>query len=71
MDKLFQPFRQIDISHKKHHEGTGLGLHLAKKLANLLGGGISVNSEFGKGSEFTLTLYKICRQKPFHSHSSA
>ncbi|MBW1796736.1 MAG: hypothetical protein JRJ38_20365, partial [Deltaproteobacteria bacterium] len=37
-------------------EGTGLGLYLSKKIADLLGGRISVESEFGKGSEFTLTL---------------
>ncbi len=56
MDKLFQPFRQIDLSHKKRHEGTGLGLHHTRKLAELLGGGISVKSEFGKGSEFIFTI---------------
>ncbi|GAG79545.1 unnamed protein product, partial [marine sediment metagenome] len=37
-------------------EGTGLGLYLSKKIANLLGGDIRAESEFGKGSVFTLTL---------------
>ncbi len=56
MDKLFQPFPQIDVSLNKRHEGTGLGLHLSKKLVNLLGGDISAKSEYGRGSEFTFTI---------------
>ena len=56
MDKLFQSFPQIDVSLNKRHEGTGLGLHLSKKLVNLLGGDISAKSEYGRGSEFTFTL---------------
>ena len=56
MDKLFQPFQQIDVSLTKKHEGTGLGLHLAKRLVTLLGGDISAKSEYGRGSEFTFTM---------------
>jgi len=56
MDRLFQPFQQVDISLTKKHEGTGLGLYLTKKLTDLLGGAISAKSEYGKGSEFTFTL---------------
>ncbi len=56
MDKLFQPFQQIDVSLTKKHEGTGLGLHLTKRLVTLLGGGISAKSEYGRGSEFTFTM---------------
>ena len=56
MDKLFQPFQQIDVSLTKKREGTGLGLHLSKKLAGLLGGDISAKSENGRGSEFTFTI---------------
>jgi signal transduction histidine kinase len=56
MDKLFQPFQQIDVSLTKKHEGTGLGLHLSRKLADLLGGDVLVKSEYGKGSEFTFTM---------------
>ena len=56
MDKLFQPFQQIDVSLTKKHEGTGLGLHLTKRLVTLLGGDISVKSEYGKGSQFAFTI---------------
>ena len=56
MEKLFQPFQQIDVSLTKKHEGTGLGLHLAKRLAALLGGDISAKSEYGRGSEFAFTI---------------
>jgi len=56
MDRLFQPFQQVDISLTKKHEGTGLSLYLTKKLTDLLGGAISAKSEYGKGSEFTFTL---------------
>ncbi len=56
MGKLFQPFQQIDSSLSKRHEGTGLGLHLTQKLADLLGGNVSAKSEFGKGSEFIFTV---------------
>ena len=50
--KLFQPFQQIN----HHPEGTGLGLALSRKLAQLHGGDITVISEVGKGSCFTLHI---------------
>ncbi len=59
VNRLFKPFQQVEIALTKSHEGTGLGLYLTKKLAEILGGDVSVKSEFGKGSEFTFTL-------PFH-----
>jgi signal transduction histidine kinase len=53
--KLFQPF--IQVGREKHRqEGTGLGLQLSQKLAELLGGQINFKSEYGKGSTFTLSL---------------
>ena len=53
---LFQPFSQVDDSLRKRHMGTGLGLYLSKRLANLLGGEITVESEYGKGSIFMVTI---------------
>jgi protein-histidine pros-kinase len=54
--KLFQSFTQVDASTKRRSEGAGLGLHLSQKLAELLGGRITVQSEYGAGSTFTLVL---------------
>ena len=56
MEKLFQPFQQIDMSSTKEHEGTGLGLYLCKKILDFLHGEISVISQFGKGSEFKFII---------------
>jgi len=54
--KLFQAFSQVDSSSTRRFEGTGLGLHLSQKLAALLGGQITLVSEYGKGSTFTLRI---------------
>jgi len=56
MDKLFKAFSQIRVEGRPKQEGTGLGLYFSKKLADLLGGEIKAESEFGRGSEFTFTL---------------
>jgi PAS domain S-box-containing protein len=53
---LFQPFRQADSSTARRFGGTGLGLVICKRMAELMGGGIEVHSEYGSGSEFTATL---------------
>jgi signal transduction histidine kinase len=53
---LFVPFKQIDTGLTRKYEGTGLGLSICKRLVELLGGTIWVESELGKGSTFIFTL---------------
>nr|WP_229259832.1 response regulator [Duganella aquatilis] len=54
--KLFQAFSQLDSTSTRHAEGAGLGLYLCQNLANLIGGSLFFNSDFGHGSTFTLAL---------------
>jgi len=54
--KLFQDFVQIDLDSNRGIEGTGLGLAITRSVINAMGGKISVSSEFGKGSTFTVKL---------------
>ncbi|MBD1909318.1 PAS domain S-box protein [Leptolyngbya sp. FACHB-8] len=54
--KLFQPFVQLDSSLSRRYEGTGLGLALVRRIVELHGGSISLESEVGSGSRFTITL---------------
>jgi signal transduction histidine kinase len=54
--KLFQEFSQAEASTAKHYGGTGLGLAITRKLARMMGGDVTVTSEQGKGSVFTVRL---------------
>jgi PAS domain S-box-containing protein len=56
LEKIFNPFTQADSSITRRFGGTGLGLSISRQCATALGGDLSVASEFGKGSTFTLTV---------------
>ncbi len=58
MDKLFKKFYQMDTSHTRKHSGSGLGLTICKGYVEGMGGKISVESEEGKGTTFSLTIPK-------------
>ena len=54
--RLFQPFQQVDASIARKYGGTGLGLSITRKLANLMGGDVTIDSEKNVGTTFTLTI---------------
>ena len=56
VEHLFEAFRQVEGSTKKRYEGTGLGLYLSRKLVELMGGEIGVESAFGTGSKFHFSV---------------
>jgi len=56
LTKLFSEYQQFDTKANRHIEGTGLGLSITKKLLTLMKGTISVESEYGKGSVFTMKI---------------
>jgi protein-histidine pros-kinase len=58
--RLFHEFEQLDSGLGRKQQGTGLGLALTKKIVELQGGSIAVESEFGKGSTFTVALPAGC-----------
>ena len=65
LDKLFDSFTRVDAIRNHSKEGTGLGLAITKQLAELMGGDISVQSEYGSGSVFTVNIpQKIADHTP-------
>jgi signal transduction histidine kinase len=56
LERIFDPFWQVEQSHRRQTGGTGLGLSVTRHLARLLGGDVEVESRLGEGSTFTVYL---------------
>ena len=70
--KLFDAFSQADSSYTRHHQGLGLGLAICKKLLTILDSNITVESEIGVGSTFTLHLsFKETKKRAIEATGSA
>jgi signal transduction histidine kinase/CheY-like chemotaxis protein/HAMP domain-containing protein len=66
--KLFETFTQADASTSRNYGGTGLGLAITKQFCLMLGGDITAETEFGKGSSFTIVLPRIFSQVTANAH---
>lgn len=56
VERIFQPFEQVDVSAKRRHGGLGLGLPIARRLAQAMGGDVELDTRSGHGSRFTVRI---------------
>ena len=56
---IFLPFKQVDSSDTRKQKGTGLGLSISHRLSEMMQGTMSVQTELGHGSNFTITLPRV------------
>ncbi len=72
MAKLFSSFQRFDEKKNRNIEGTGLGLHITRRLVDLMNGKIEVESEYGVGSTFTITIpQQVLDTQPIGDFSDA
>lgn len=62
-EKLFQSFQRLELERNRNVEGTGLGLNLVKHLVNLMQGSVEVESRYGVGSTFTVTIPQVVKHE--------
>jgi len=69
-ERLFDSFQRLDATRNRNIEGTGLGLNISRQLAEMMGGSIEVESEYGKGSLFTIrVVQKVADPTPMGDYS--
>ena len=56
LNKLFDSFIRLDMKKNRNVEGTGLGLNITKRLVDMMGGNLTVESIYGKGSTFSFVI---------------
>jgi PAS domain S-box-containing protein len=71
IDTIFDPFTQADSSITRQFGGTGLGLAISRRLAEALGGGITVHSELGRGTTFTFEIPAGLEEQPLRLETRA